>query len=375
MMGLLILYIIAISYSVGCLILLYSWHNIHSISFNKNKSLPFISVVVPVRNEEKYIITLLQLLEKQNYPTHLFEVIVANDASTDHTALLVENYRASYPLTLLHLQNQPNSSPKKRAITQAIAQAKGELIVSTDGDCQMEANWLMSIGSFYAQTQAKLISGAVRLLADKTQGFFNIFQCIEFGSLIGTGACSIWLKKPNMCNGANLAYQKKTFLEIGGFAGNENLASGDDEFLMHKIFAQYPNDVYFLKNVDALVSTYAHDTWHGFYQQRKRWASKWKHYKNWQTSALAIFIFLANVGIWSGLIYMAIQHKWEHFLIIYLLKTLIEGLFLARIMQFVSHHKLIKWIPLVQLIYPFYVLLFGLVAQRKGYEWKERKLQ
>ena len=50
-----------------------------------------------------------------------------------------------------------------------------------------------------------------------------------------------------MCNGANIAYTKKIFEEVNGFKGNEHIASGDDEFLMHKIFEKYPDKVLFLK--------------------------------------------------------------------------------------------------------------------------------
>jgi hypothetical protein len=51
--------------------------------------------------------------------------------------------------------------------------------------------------------------------------------------------------KPNMCNGANIAYPKAVFEEVNGFDGNEHIASGDDEFLMHKIAEKYPNQIVF----------------------------------------------------------------------------------------------------------------------------------
>lgn len=43
-----------------------------------------------------------------------------------------------------------------------------------------------------------------------------------------------------MCNGANLAYERKAFNEVNGFAGVDHIASGDDMLLMHKIGKQYP---------------------------------------------------------------------------------------------------------------------------------------
>jgi hypothetical protein len=63
--------------------------------------------------------------------------------------------------------------------------------------------------------------------------------------LVGSGACAMMIGKPNMCNGANIAYPKAVFEEVNGFDGNEHIASGDDEFLMHKIAEKYPNQIVF----------------------------------------------------------------------------------------------------------------------------------
>ncbi len=180
-----------------------------------------------------------------------------------------------------------------------------------------------------------------------------------------------------MCNGANLTYLKSVFYEVSGFTGNENLASGDDEFLMHKIAAKYPKKVRFLKNQDTIVETNAHTNWRSFYNQRKRWASKWQHYNNWQTTALAAFVFLANLvvplsfGFWF---FDFISTK--ILLLILLLKYSAEFIFLSLIINFLRKKSLIWLIPFVQIIYPLYVVFFGLVAQKQGeYVWKGRKLK
>ena len=99
--------------------------------------LPRLSVVIPVRNEADHIADLLADLDRQTY--RHFDVIVADDASTDQTAAIVQAFirKASFPLTLLPLQETGTASPKKRAITQSIRQATGDLIVTTDGDCRV----------------------------------------------------------------------------------------------------------------------------------------------------------------------------------------------------------------------------------------------
>lgn len=330
-----------------------------------------LTVIVPVRNEANNILQLLQDLNQQTYPFENFEVIIANDGSTDDTENIVLAFQeiAYYELKVLNLLNDSSASPKKRAIQKSIEISSGELLITTDGDCSVSREWLSSIQQFYETKQAKLISSPVTFTEKNT--FWNTIQIIEFASLIGSGACAMYLKKPNMCNGANLAYTREVFEEVNGFAGNEMVASGDDEFLMHKIAKKYPDKVFFNMDVDAIVRTTSQENLSHFYQQRRRWASKWKHYDNWQVSALAIFIFLANLSVLIAY-YLINEYLGIGILV---LKFSAEFFFLSLVITFLGYRNKIIYIPIVQLIYPFYVVFFGLLAQGKGYRWKGRKLQ
>jgi cellulose synthase/poly-beta-1,6-N-acetylglucosamine synthase-like glycosyltransferase len=367
-----ILLIINGLYFIFNLVLIFTW-----LKLIKQKPLKVsekdtkLTVIVPVRNEAANIVKLLEGFERQDYPYQNFEVIIANDGSTDDTADLVLAFQetAKYTLRIINIFEEKGTSPKKRAIQKGIEIAWGELILTTDGDCSVSKNWLSSVQQFYKSTDAKFISSAVTFEDEKS--FWNTAQIIEFASLIGSGACAMELKKPNMCNGANVAYTREAFENVGGFAGNEHLASGDDEFLMHKIFEKYPNKVLFNVNADSIVKTKSQPDSQHFYQQRKRWASKWKHYKNWQISALAVFVFLVNLGVIITYFYLPSMIS----LIVLSLKFSAEFFFLSLIIKYLVYSKKIFFIPIIQIFYPFYVIFFGLISQVKGYEWKGRKLQ
>ncbi len=359
-----------------------------------------ISVIIPVRNEAENILFLLQDLEKQTYPKHKFEVIIADDDSTDDTLKIVQEFRKNTNISLIINQlplKAYNTSPKKRAIDSSIKLANGELITTTDGDCRVGERWLESIANFQAQTGAYLVSCAVTFLPSsrtpstsqplpkRSRGQKHTFiysisnnaQIIEFASLVGSGACAMLIQKPNMCNGANLTYLKSAFYDVNGFVGNENLASGDDEFLMHKISAKYPDKVRFLKDPTTIVGTKAHTSWQSFYNQRKRWASKWRHYNNWQTTVLAVFIFVANLVVPLTFCFGFFNFiSTQTLFLILSLKFSTEFIFLGLIISFLRKKSLIWLIPFVQIVYPFYVVFFGLVAQKQGeYTWKGRKLK
>ena len=71
-----------------------------------------------------------------------------------------------------------------------------------------------------------------------------------------------------MCNGANLAYEKKVFYEVDGFEGIDEIASGDDMLLMHKIQKVYPDRIMFLKSPDVIVANAARRNVKRFYESK-----------------------------------------------------------------------------------------------------------
>ncbi|MBD2703166.1 glycosyltransferase [Spirosoma sp. BT702] len=368
------LLIISSLYAVFTLVLWLTWLRMPSIGTESRlDDCPFITVIIPVRNEASNIANLLQDLNSQTY--RHFEVIVADDSSTDDTLAIVQRYvnQTPYALRPLPLPNERTTSPKKRAITQSIALATSELIITTDGDCRVGPNWLAAFATTYAKTGAKMITGPVTFTTERS--VFDSLQTVEFASLIGAGACTLALGFPTMCNGANLCYVKEVFGEVNGFAGVDHLASGDDEFLMHKIASRYPQGVRFLKSADAIVRTGPHRSWGAFYNQRKRWASKWRAYSSPLPSLLAVFIFMSNAAPVLAVIGYCLDFlNGNVALSVIGLKVLPEFLFLRQVLVFLQKKMSVAAIPLTQLIYPLYVLFFGLAAQGKGYSWKGRKL-
>ncbi len=373
-MGILILLICYALFTLGLAI---SWHRIKNVNTSTPDSLPRtkFTIIVPVRNEEKNIRALIEDLEAQNYPKALYEILIMNDGSTDGTAQLVQAKMETSvcQLRLIDLPVHASKSPKKRAIETGVNLASGQLITTTDGDCRVGPFWLHSLAMAYETTNHKLLSGPVTFLPESS--LTDHLQTIEFASLVASGACSLSEGYPSMCNGANLTYEKEAFLSVGGFSGVDHLASGDDEFLMHKIANQFPGRLGFVKMQEAIVYTGAHQTWPSFFQQRKRWGSKWKHYKSLTPKVLAIFIFISNFSLLAlsilaltGFVPISIM-LWG-----WLLKCLAEWIFLIPVLQFFGKTTSLPYLILTQLVYPFYVSYFGLAAQDKHYIWKDRQL-
>src|SRR3546814_5190184 len=81
------------------------------------------------------------------------------------------------------------------------------------------------------------------------------------------------------------------------FKGIDDLASGDDELLLHKVAALYYNKIGFLKSRQAIVYTHAKKDLKDFLSQRRRWASKSIKYRNKLVVALGLTIWFFNLFI------------------------------------------------------------------------------
>ena len=342
-----------------------------------NLSLPSLSIVIPVRNESATLQALLQDLAEQTAYTDgaPYEVIVVDDASTDNTAQIVRDFQrtASYSVRLLSLEIAPDfrGSHKKAALRQAIDVAQGEIIVTTDGDCRVGPRWLSIISHFFAQHQPVLLSGLVTF--HRTQSVFERLQTVEFASLIGTGAACLRAGHPTMCNGANLAFSRQAFYEVGGYEGSLHIPSGDDEFLLQKLARRYPHRVAFLKQPDATVSTCAQPSLTAFYQQRKRWAGKWKLHQNYFVAALAVFIFAYHLSVILVSVSTLVgQYPWPVLIIQLFPKVLLEYFFIKSVLTAMRKPLRFPYFLLMQLIYAPYAVFFGMRTNFGGYTWKNR---
>ena len=353
-----------------------------------------ISIIIPARNESENLPTLLRSLSAQTYPTNLFEVLIIDDHSTDDTAAIVKNY-AALNIRLVSLQeyiedNKINSY-KKKAIETGIQQSSGSLIVTTDADCRFSPNWLQTIAAFYEQFRPVFIAAPVAFLpfpAEDGLGtrFLKIFQALDFMTLQGITAASVHKKFHSMCNGANMAYEKKIFYEVGGFKGIDNIASGDDMLLMHKIYKQYPERVLFLLSKDAIVQTTAVKTIAEFFNQRIRWASKADKYDDKRIFPVLLLVYLLNIlllvlpiiGIFKNSSYSVFNIHYsipELWLILLFLKIMAELVFLFPVSKFFENQRLLYFFPVMQPFHILYTVIAGWLGKFGSYRWKERKVK
>jgi len=350
------------------------WHNLVYFTSQKSDPQTKVSIIVAARDEEDNINKTIDDLVAQQYPKALTEIIIIDDHSTDRTADIVLSYADQHVKLIKLNEDRALNSYKKKAIQTAIGTCSGDLIITTDADCRMGTEWLSTIVNLYEAKKYKMISSPVAYFQEKS--FFERLQSLEFLYLIGLGASTIGNKQPSTCNGANLAYEKNTFYEVGGFQGIDDLASGDDELLLHKIAAKYPDQIGFLKNREAIVYTHAKETLGSFIQQRKRWASKSTRYKNKAIIVLGVLIWIFNLSILANFItglfvpgFLAITFYQL------LVKMVLETLFLWDVTGFAKRRSLLILIPVLNVLHVLYMVYIGIAGNSGKYNWKGRMVR
>lgn len=327
-----------------------------------------ISVVVAFKNEEDNVKALIDSLKAQDFPKDKFDLILVDDHSTDRSVLnIIEEIKSSPNFKLL---SAPwDSSGKKKALTFGIEKSGKDIIATTDADCIAPAGWLTGIEAKFKETNAKMIFGGVRIQEEKS--FFSRLQAIEFSSLIASAAATITVGFPSMCSGANLAFLRSAFKDVVGYEGNIEIASGDDEFLMRKIHARWPRSIFFLNHPQTIITTKPQASIQDFLHQRLRWAAKWRANKSQSTIALAWFILIFQTSYVAVLILLFLKAIPLFFAISLLVgKALIEFIFLLSACKFLK----VKWrtsaFIMLQLLYPVYVILVGLLSNFISFRWK-----
>ena len=362
-------------YVVFILQLFFGFDKVKTFIRTDEKPTTTFSIIVPFRNEEKNLPKLLKSFSNLNYPKELFEIIMVDDFSTDASERVYIKWRMENGLieTTLLENLRLSNSPKKDAISRAIPILKHEWVVTTDADCIVKKDWLLTLDNFIQKKDAKMVVGAV--IYKTKNNWFHQFQQLDLLSLQGTTIGSFGIGKPFMCNGANFAYAKKLFNEIGGFGGNNKMASGDDVFLLQKALKNHSDKVYYLKNTDVIVTTKPENDLYKLFMQRVRWASKTTGYAGFYSKALAVSVLMMNLSLVVGFgLWMFEKLDFKTLLIVFLIKYVVDYLLLFKSNNFLRNGTFLMPIA-SSLIYPIFCSLVGVYSLFGSFTWKGRQFK
>lgn len=359
---------------------IYGWNKVPEFKLQGLSSENTFSIIIPYRNESENLPRLFKSLSSLNYPSRKFEILLVNDESKDNSKLIAETFQNDFQeLNIQLIENiRKTNSPKKDAIKTAIEFSRFDNIATTDADCIVPAEWLQFFDECISNSDSKLIAGPVGFIQKnpgKKKPYFQNFEEMDFMSLQASTLGSFGIEKAFMCNAANMCFEKKAFLNEAGFDDDEEVASGDDVFLLQKL-RKKGFKVSFLKSDKAAVFTHYQKSFKSLINQRVRWAAKTTSYISIFAKFTGLIVFLMNFSLiaFTGLAFLEFI-PYQFLMLIFLLKVNADFVLIYKSAKFMNRENLMRNYLWCSIVYPFFTVFVALLSVFKGYEWKGRRFK
>jgi len=353
-------------------LMLYLWLGLlkkNSQLSTSGSQFPSISIVIPMRNEETFIESTMNAVNAQKYAGE-WEVIIVNDRSTDKSPEIVKDFcerHKNFSVIDIPQDSLQIASPKKRALNAGFLAAKGEFLLIMDADCVPPPNWLNSMATCYA-SGASVVQGSKANNGNKS--FLHVYQKLETLGFTLIEAAGYNRNKPLVASAASLGYSRDLFFKCGGFEGLYNLASGDDDMLIHRMAKIKDTKFAYNWDTSAVMPTAPVDSWKALLQQRARWGSNGAKYDSKAYSAFlfCIYAFFVWLFVSPWLVLFGILPAC--FLLPFIMKFAADFILLFTGALRLHSVKLLWCLPLVEIIQiPLFTVavplgMFGL------YRWK-----
>ena len=222
---------------------------------------PFVSVIIAIRNEEKFIAQCLQSVVDQDYPHDQMEVLVVDGRSEDRSREIVAEFSSKYPMIRL-LDNSRISAPA--GLNLGIRQARGEVIVRVDGHCSLEPDYVSQCVRYLRESGADNVGGLMKAVG---QDYVGQVIALAINSFFGSGGSKFhYAAQEQYVDTVYLgAFPRHVFDRVGYF--DERLMRNQDYELNYRIRAA--GGKIFLS---PAISSYYYgrstlrDLWHQYFQ-------------------------------------------------------------------------------------------------------------
>ncbi|MFQ5640134.1 MAG: glycosyltransferase [bacterium] len=251
-----------------------------------------ISVVVAARNEETGLPKCLEALVNQDYTKSRLEIIIVDDRSEDSTPEILSRYKKRFPgllNTITIPKTAHHASPKKYALSRGIESARGDLIFTTDADCQPPTSWISDMVPFFTEDIGLVIGPAP--FAEEATCWHHLLAADNLAKECLAAGAAGW-NIATTCTGRNLAYRKKVFEELNGFERFRQSLSGDDDLFVQQVATRSQWHITYALDPRVAVPSPAVKSLFAFVSQRRRHVSAGKYY----TPKLQTAFFLFNLA-------------------------------------------------------------------------------
>lgn len=331
------------------------------------KKIP-ISVIVCAKNEAENVREFVPLLAQQEYPQ--FEIVLIDDASSDETLELLEEFEKKYSnIKLVKVENNEAFwGNKKFALTLGIKAAKYEYLLFTDADCYpTSTNWITQMSSQFTQQKTIVLGyGAYEKIAGS---FLN--KLIRFETLLTATQFFGWAKsgKPFMGVGRNMAYKREEFFKVRGFMDHMKIRSGDDDLFINQ--AATGSNTTTCYAADSFTYSKPKTTFKEWFIQKRRHVSTAGHYKAFDKFQLGLFYTSQLFFFCTAILLLAFQFQWMLVAGLIGFRYLFTWLTLGLAAGKLKEKDVMYWYPIIEIVLIFTQLnVFITNTFSKPVHWK-----
>lgn len=336
------------------------------VSTKRGKQQQPISVIIAARNEEKNIGALLRSLIDLNYPAGMFEIVVANDRSTDSTSSIVEKFLQSHThIRLIDIESNSSDMPnKKNALRMGIEHSQFGILAFTDADCVVQKNWLNELSEQFTEETGAVVGYSPYQLNGASSIASSFLRYEEHKNSL-LAAAAVGLDNAFLCTGRNFAYRKKVYDQVGGFEKIKHSVSGDDDLFLQLVRRETNWKIRYMSSEESHVRTHPPVSFSQFVSQRTRHVSGSKYYpRNIQLVYSMVHLF--HVTVLVGLFFNPLIS-----LIVLMTKFNLDGAFIAKGKTVFNEMFSVPAFFLNEILLVLYSFLIAPMGLIKKFEWKE----
>ncbi len=305
-----------------------------------------LSVVVAARHEATQVLALLESLQASSW-TGPLEIILVDDHSEDGTAEIARNSGVRGLRVL-----EARGVGKRAALAEGVAAASGSIILLTDADCRPAPDWIPRMAAPLLWGEARWVSGPV--LVEPDGRLLAAYDSLESMGMAVITAAGFAAGRPELAQGASIAFRKADLEAVGGYAVLPPRASGDDVLLLQRFAKAFPGQCRFLTDARAMVRTAAPHSWAELLAQRLRWTSKTGNLDLGTWARMAV-VYAASLGLLA----LPLVGWGASAALFLVLKLTADLLVLQAGTRFFGHVRPLAIFPLAALLHPLLVVVAG----------------
>lgn len=338
----------------------------------RNDERPSVSIIVAARDEQEHIAACLRALVAQDYAD--YEIVVVDDGSRDETAHIVRRLCAEHGN--LRLLERAEGGSKKAALSLAIAESRGELLLMTDADCTVGPGWVRGMVGHFSADVGFVIGFSQIGASGQGLGWRGSYEAIDFLNLMACIWGSVGRGHAMAASGQNLAYRRRVYDEVGGFSRVLHRASGDDVLLMQMVRNDTNWRIVFAGDRQTFSVHPPASSWRELLQQRSRWASNVPIMARMDP---LFFSYMTVTYILSWFVLATPFIWWMEWVSLYWLLFVVaakwcgEAVLFTRILQFANRGELRRFWPLWALLQPWHIAFVGGLGPLGLFSWKGKK--